>query len=213
MLRNKEADQIIKGRFGDHLRSMGMKWVAKADYLFHKREGGGDIFVVGLVNYTTVQKIRCTIGLRFDRVEEIREEVLGYRPFPWAATISTPIDYYAGTLLEWECASTAELETAIDEIAAEFLPKVAVHYERYRDPIAMLGQVEDRNGDQPFAVGDDVQVAIGVLILHWLYRREGFDQRVKAYRERFAKYVPEVMAPFETIVKWLRSHPEAKGQP
>lgn len=212
MLGKKEADQIIKKRFGDLLKPLGFKWIAKEGCFFRKRDGVGDMFVIGHVNYTTVQKIRCTIGLRFDRVEEIRDEVLGYTPLPSRVSISTPVDYFAGRFLEWVCESAAELEAAIDEIAAQYMPKVVEHFERYRDPIAMLGKVDDRNGAQSFTFADDVFAAISVLILQWLYQRDGFEDRVKAYRQRFAQYVPEVMAPFETIVNWLRSHPESRGQ-
>ncbi len=77
MLGKKEADQSIAKRFSDRLGPLGFKWMgAKAGCFLCTRSGGVDMFAIGHVNYTTVQKMSGTIGIRFDRVEDLRDAAL-----------------------------------------------------------------------------------------------------------------------------------------
>ena len=213
MLGKKEADQIIAKRFGDRLGPLGFKWMgAKAGCFVRKREGGADMFAIGHVNYTTVQKISGTIGVRFERAEDIRDEALSQKKLPAVVTFSAQLGYFAGRLLEWECGSPEELDDAIDEIFKTYLPKALEYYDRYRDPLAMLAKLDDTHGDQRFAFGDEMHLAIGALIIYWLWKRDGFEARLAASHRRFANWDADVVAPLDTVVTWLRAHPELRGQ-
>lgn len=207
MLMKAQSDAIIRERIGRELPDF--KWVARLGGYGRKRQDGSDTFGALTVDWRGVQKLDLIVmGIRFGALEALFEKIEpGYKTSVWSGMLGTPLNYLAGRDVEWVCHEPAELEAALDELIGDYMPRIREHFQRYRDPHAMLAAADSKHGMIGFLLGDRVQLARSLVALQWLCEREGFEARVERHEAAFASFEPQIKAPFERTVARLRQLP------